>query len=399
MDQLDDVAIVLALGGVLGWLSQRLNFPNAVAQVVLGVILGAAFLGWVVHGDLLHVLGEIGVVLLLGVAGLELGIERLKAAGLAGVAVAVLGIVLSTTAGYLIGYLNGSPSDEAVYIGLALGATSIGMTVQVLQQFGLIGQRVADTVIAAAVIDDVIVLYLLGAAHGLLGDGLSMYEVLTNALLAFFVLAGLFALCMFSTKLLQRRGMITNRWLRGIWILVVVSLSAVATHLLELSSVVGAFFAGVGLGEALENEQQEQSVSFLSPLVLIMMPFFFVMIGVQAEWDSTGSPGLVWFVTASVIVAVATKALAGLIGAGQRFDWSERWLIGLGMVPRGEVGLVIVTLGMAQGHLSRAMFVALVATIILVSAIGPLAMAPVAKQLALRAPQTKEGISWDDDQP
>ena len=81
MDQLDDVAIVFALGGVLGWLSQRLNFPNAVAQVVLGVILGAAILGWVAHGDLLHVLGGIGVVLLLGVAGLELGIERLKAPG------------------------------------------------------------------------------------------------------------------------------------------------------------------------------------------------------------------------------------------------------------------------------------------------------------------------------
>jgi Kef-type K+ transport system membrane component KefB len=165
-----DILVVLVLGGGLSWLSQRLRFPNAVAQVVLGVLLGTAVLGWVPHSPVLHEFGAVGVVLLLGVAGLELGLGRLTAAGPTGAFVATLGIVFSVVGGYGIGILYGSAGDEALYLGLALGATSIGITVQLLEQFGLIGHRVADILVAAAVIDDVIALYLLGAAHGFLSE-------------------------------------------------------------------------------------------------------------------------------------------------------------------------------------------------------------------------------------
>lgn len=149
------VLLVLVLGAAVSGLSRWLNFPNAVAQVILVVLLGSAVLGWVEHSATLHTLGEVGVVLLLGVAGLELGIDRLKAAGWAGMVVAILGILFSFAGGYVLSRLYGSPNPEAVYVGLALAATSIGITVQVLQQFGLIGHRVAEVVIAAAVIDEV----------------------------------------------------------------------------------------------------------------------------------------------------------------------------------------------------------------------------------------------------
>lgn len=191
MAAISDVLVVLVLGGALGWLSRRLNFPNAVAHVVLGVLLGSAMLGWVLHNPLLHTLGEVGVMVLLGVAGLEVGIDRLKAAGWAGTAVAVLGIVFSFAGGYAIAHLYGSPSDEAMYLGLALGATSIGITVQVLEQFAVIAHRVADIVIAAAVIDDIIALYALGAVHGFFSEGLGTAEVLSFVVLAMVLLGGL----------------------------------------------------------------------------------------------------------------------------------------------------------------------------------------------------------------
>lgn len=377
-----DIVMVLILGGALGWLSTRFGFPNAVAQVVLGVALGTAVLGWVPHSPLLHTFGEIGVVLLLGVAGLQLGIDRLKAAGWTGGAVAALGIVFSVGGGYAIGHLYGSPSDESLYLGLALAATSIGITVQLLEQFGLVGHRVADIVIAAAVIDDVIALYLLGAAHGFLSEGLSTPEVVGFVLVAIVVLGGLFLTCRLSTQWLAHRGLIDNPWWRGLWILMTVVLGSLLTHALDLSTVVGAFFAGVGAGEGLTDDVKERSANALRPLVLIFMPFFFVMIGVQAQWDILDQPNMLSFALALITFAIVSKAVGGVLGALTIPAWRDRWIIGFGMVARGEVGLIIATLGFEQGHITRPVFVILVLTTIVVSAIGPLLVAPFAKRLS-----------------
>lgn len=382
MTAVGDVLLVLVLGSALGWLSQRFNLPNAVAQVVLGVLLGTAVLGWVPHSPALHTVGEIGVVLLLGVAGLELGFDRLRAAGWAGAAVATLGIVFSVGGGYAIGHLYGSPGDEAVYLSLALGATSIGITVQVLEQYGLIGHRVADIVIAAAVIDDVIVLYLLGAAHGFLSEGFSAAEALSFVGLAIAVLGGLFFVSRAITRWASRHGLIAGGWSRGAWILTVVALGASLTHALDLSSVVGAFFAGVGTGGGLADVIRDRSAQSLRPLVLLLMPFFFVMIGVQAQWDVVDEPALRWLLVALILVAIIAKTLGGLLGAVGIDGWRERALIGLGMVARGEVALVIATLGFDQGHITRAVFDALVITTVSVALLGPALMVPFAKHLA-----------------
>lgn len=382
MTGLIDMLVVLVLGGALGWLSQRFKFPNAVAQVVLGIVLGGMMLGWVSHGQLLHSFGEIGVVLLLGLAGLETRFVRLAAAGGAGIAVAALGIVLSVGSGYVIGHWYGSPSDEVIYVSLALGATSIGITVQVLEQLGRIGSRVADIIIAAAIIDDVIVLYLLGAAHGLLSDGFRASEVLRFATLAIVVLGGLFIVIRATTRWASRRNLIAGRLARGAWVLSAIILGALLTQALELSSVVGAFFAGIGTGEGMRGDDRNLGATSLRPLVLLFMPFFFVMIGVQAQWGVVDEPMLLWLIVALVSAALFAKALSGLLGAINIQDWRERLLIGLGMVARGEVALVVATVGFAQGHMTRDVLDALVFTIISVALIGPTLMVLFARHPA-----------------
>lgn len=377
-----DIVLVFLLGGVVSWLSVTYRFPNAVAQVVLGVLLGSAVLGWVPHSPLLHDIGEFAVVLLLGVAGLELSVERLKAAGWAGAAVAAFGIVFSVAGGYFIAQRFGSPFDEAVYLGLALGATSIGITVQVLEQFGLVGHRVADILIAAAVLDDVVALYLLGAAHGFLSDGFGLPEATGFVLLAIVVLAALFLIARTFTRIVYDRGGLNPPWRRYGWVIAVVALGATVTHALDLSTVVGAFFAGVGAGEGLPDEISDRSAAGFRGPVLAVMPFYFVMIGVQAQWDILTAENLWTLVATLTVFAVAAKALGGVLGALRVGAWRDRWLIGFGMVARGEVGLIIATLGFSQGHLSRPIFVALVLTTILVSAVGPLLMTPFAKRVA-----------------
>lgn len=382
MTTLSDTLVVLVLGGGLSWLSQRLRFPNAVAQVLFGVLLGTAVLGWISHTPMLHAVGEVGVVMLLGVAGLELGLDRLTKAGTTGVLVAVLGIVLSVAGGFGIAMLYGSPSDEALYVGLALGATSIGITVQLLEQFALIGHRVADILIAAAVIDDVFTLLLLGAAHGFLGGGLNALEVLGYVVLAVLVLGGLFFACRFSTRWAWHHALIGSRWRRAVWVLTAVGLGALTTESLGLSSVVGAFFAGVGAGEGLADDISEQSAKDLQPAVLVLMPFFFVMIGIQAQWDILGQPGLLWLAIGLAAIAVSAKALGGVLGALRIDQWRERWLIGFGMVARGEIALIIATLGFEQGHLAHPVFVAIVLVTIVLTILGPLLVTPFARRVA-----------------
>tara|TARA_R110002096_G_scaffold179709_3_gene356766 strand:- start:8537 stop:9706 length:1170 start_codon:yes stop_codon:yes gene_type:complete len=378
---LSDVVLILILGGGLSWLSLRLRFPNAVAQVLLGVLLGTALLGWVSHTPVLHALGELGVVLLLGVAGLELRLDRLTAAGSTGLLVALFGIVFSVAGGYGIALLYGSPGDEALYVGLVLAATSIGITVQLLQQFGLVGHRIADILLAAAVIDDVIALYLLGAAHGVLSDGFSIPDVLGYVLLAMLVLGGLFVVCRWLIGWLSRRALIDGRWQRGVLTLSAIGLGALLTESLGLSSVVGAFFAGIGVGEGLKDNASEICARDLQPAVLVLMPFFFVMIGVQAQWEILNQPVLLWLVVGLIAIAVVSKAVGGVLGALGVVSWRDRWLIGFGMIARGEVGLIIASIGAAQGHITRPIFVALVLTTIIVSVLGPMLMLPLAKRL------------------
>ncbi len=376
------VLLVLLLGTAIGYLSQRFTFPNAVAQVLLGVLLGSAVFGWVEHSRILHLLGEIGVLVLLGVAGLELSINRLKFAGWAGAAVAALGIIFSIIAGYSLGWLYGSPSAEVLYISLALAATSIGISVQVLKQFGLIGHRIADVVIAAAVIDDVIALYLLGAAHGFLSDSLTALGVVGFVILPIAALGGVYVLCRVLTQWSLRRGMLDSLWVRAAWILSAIFSAAFLTHTLELSAVVGGFFAGVGVGEGLGPILRERSVRTLNPLMLVLLPFFFVMIGVQAQWSVMNDQGLLWFIAGLIALAVTAKIAGGIVGSLRGYSWPERWLISLGMVPRGEIALVIATLGFEQGHLTHHVFIALLSMTIVLSVLGPLLMVPLAKRFS-----------------
>lgn len=283
--------------------------------------------------------------------------------------------------GYGIGILYGSLGDEALYLGLALGATSIGITVQLLEQFGLIGHRVADILVAAAVIDDVVALYLLGAAHGFLREGLSVPGVLQYIALAVVVLGGLFVVCRLLTRWVSRRALIDSRWRRSAWALMVIGLGALLTDVLGLSSVVGAFFAGVGAGEGLSDDARERCARQLQPLVLMLMPFFFVMIGVQAQWDVLDQSASLWLVISLIAFAVLAKVLGGVLGALHIDRWRERWLIGFGMVARGEIALVIATVGFEQGHLTRPLFVSIVLMTVVLAVLGPLLMTPFARWL------------------
>lgn len=384
MTQWLDITVVFLLGSAIGWLSLRYRFPNAVAQVVLGVVLGSAVLGWVTHGRVLHLLGEVGVVLLLGLAGLNLGLDRMIAGGRTGFLVALLGIALSIGGGYAIGIFFGSGAAESLYLGLAMGATSIGITVQVLEQFGLIGSRIADIVISAAVLDDVVVLYLLGAAHGFFGVDTAAFHATAFVLLAIAAVGGLYWVIRALTRWAFASGLIGHPVSRGLWIILAITLGAVLTQFLGMSLVVGAFFAGIGIAGGLPDNVAMKGGLELHPLVLIFMPFFFVMIGVQFDWTALSAPNSFWLLLSVIVAGIAAKTLGGIIGATGIPEWRDRCLVGFGMVARGEVALVIATLGLKQGHLTQPVYSAILVMAIIAAVMGPLLMTPFAKHAALQ---------------
>ena len=375
-----DLFLILLLGTGVGWAAKRLGLPAAVGQVLLGLVIGPPLLGWIAPGDELTILGELGVVLLLGMAGLHLGLGRLAKAGWAGFWVALLGMVFCFAGGYTFVLWWGSPGEEALYVGTALTATSIGISVQVLHQLGLIDKKVGQIVVAAAVIDDVVALYLLALAHGVLTDGVNAAGMILSVGLAALLLAAIFFICRAVARAALPRLSNVNPGYRFMVIILVIVAFGWFTDWMGYSLVVGGFFAGLGLGEGLDKgSDRSHLVQQLEGLVLILVPFFFVLIGARADWTVLADEGMVILLGGLLLVALIGKSLGGVLGAIGERDFVQRMLIGVSMAPRGEVALVIASLGFQQGHISHHVLVALVLMTIGTAVFAPLLMVPLAR--------------------
>lgn len=350
--------------------------------VLLGIVLGPSLLGWTnADAAWLRGFGEAGIVLLLGVAGLQVEVPALVRTGWSGFGVAILGIAFTFAGVFLFTALWGSPAQESLYTALALSATSIGITTQVLHRFGLLRDVIGRSIVAAAVVDDVVVLYLLAVVHAALTDSIEIMRVSQSAVLALVAIAAIFL----TTMWLGRQ---CRRWTHGasslriIIAILLIYLGAMGTHWAGLSTVVGGFFAGLGFGYGLGLTEANATAKRLNPLVLITVPFFFVLIGTRAEFSVLAEPAIVFFVIAVLGIAIGGKLIGGVMGAAQTLDSRRRILIGVGMAPRGEVALVVAGIGLVQGHLSHHAFVAIVLITLTTAIVIPVLMIRLAIGIA-----------------
>ena len=370
--------LILVLGVLIGWLANRFGQPTAVAQVLLGLVIGPPILGWINTNELLETIGQIGVVLLLGMAGLHIGSKHLAKHGWTALWVAVFGIFFCLIGGYVFSVMWGSPHAEAVYVGTALTATSIGISVQVLSQLGMINYEAGKIIIAAAVIDDVIALYLLATAHGLLSEDLKVYQVVLSMFETVLVLGVIYVLCRWATRRVSASYNNMNR--AGIILIAtLIVIFGWTTEELGYSMVVGGFFAGLGLGDGMESSTRKLMALQLGRVVPFIVPFFFVVIGSRAEWSVITDPGMPSLVLGLFLIAIAGKVLGGYLGAVHTTSKSTSLLVGMSMAPRGEVALVIAGLGYFQEHISHHMLIALILVTIGTAVMSPLAMAHIAR--------------------
>lgn len=367
--------VMFAAAKVFAEIFERLKQPAVVGEILAGVLIGPSLLGWVVPSLTTGTLAEIGVILLMFTVGLETEPRAIFSVGKTALAVAVLGVVLPFVLGFGAILAFGASLElaqttlVAAFVGAAMVATSVGITARVLADMGLLSHQSARVILAAAVIDDILALLLLSVVAGMASpDGVNWPKIILTAVLAigfvaFIVLAGARIVGKVAPKISQLH---MRDPLFGVAMALCLGLALLSEHI-GIAAIIGAFLAGMALAEF---SDQEHLLHKSETLVALFLPFFLVNIGMQVSLEAFKSPLLLWLAALLTVLAVGGKYVAGLIaarGLGKRMSKQ----IGMGMVPRGEVGIVAAQLGLTLGVLDNRLFSAVLFMAVATTIIAP----------------------------
>ena len=364
------LAIVWIASKAAGVAMERVGQTAVLGELIAGVVIGPGVLGLVHETEVLHALAEIGVIILLFEVGLDSDLSQLLRAGVQSSAVAVVGIVVPFLGGFALMRALGHPTLVAVFVGAALTATSVGVTARVLGDLGRLQEAAARIVLGAAIVDDVLGLVLLAVVTGLAQSGrFSPLDVLLLTLKAgVFLLVAITLGVRYAPWLLR----LTNRMqARGTLVVVALSLAALMGALADaigLAAIIGAFAAGLILATTEGKAHIEERIK---PVADLLVPVFFVAIGMKVEPALLNpfAPGN-QLVIALVITAVAiVSKLASMLAVYQ--PGVRRWPVGVGMVPRGEVGLIFAGIGLAAGVVTEGLYAAVVVAVMLTTFVAP----------------------------
>jgi Kef-type K+ transport system membrane component KefB len=341
------VALFIALlaAKLMAELFERLRQPAVVGEVLAGILIGPALLNWVQPTDVLDALAEIGVIFLLFTVGLETRPSDIFRVGGRAIIVAVLGVVVPFVAGWaLLSLWPGYSRVEATFLGAAMVATSVGITARVLSGMGLINADASRVILAAAVIDDVIGLLVLAVVSSMAEGQVNYLRIALTAVLAIGFTVLIITL---GTRVVRRVkqpviALRTNHSLLIFALILCFGLAAVASFI-GIAGIIGAFLAGVALSEATDGTRLHQQSEALTEF---LTPFFLVNIGMKLNLLIFLSLNVIWLTLISVGLAILSKFVGCGLGA-LRMGKRHAMQVGLGMIPRGEVGIVVAQIGLA----------------------------------------------------
>jgi Kef-type K+ transport system membrane component KefB len=376
--------LILISARILGELFVRIGVPSVLGELFAGILLGVSGLGLVEVNDVLKVLAEIGILLLLFEIGLETDIQKLKSAGVKSIIVALFGALFPFTLSAMIAfYLFNLSLIVSLFIGGTLTATSIGITMRVLKDLQKEHSSVAQIVIGAAVIDDIlgviilVFIYDFATAHEV-----SMMNTLHTTLfiLVFIVLAPIVAhlFSHFMRKCDEHKkipGMVPTI------IISLISLFAYLSHLAGAPEILGSFAAGIALsrrfilpvGMGLRHDEcfLEKVKHSIRPIAQMFTPIFFVMVGLSMNLRVIDFVSVEFWSLALVflVIAVIGKYIGPLVLKG--VSTVQKTLIGISMVPRGEVGLIFAEVGRINGILDNEIYAVLIFVIVVTTVVPP----------------------------
>lgn len=361
--------IIIAAAKVMAELFERLRQPAVVGEILAGVIIGPSVLGLVQPTELISIVAEIGVIFLLFTVGLETKPQDILRVGKKAALVATLGVVFPFVAGYLIALIWGGSFIESMFIGAALVATSVGITARVLGSMGLLDLETSRVILGAAVIDDILGLIILSVVSGLADGAVNFANLAKTAGLAilFTVVVGLFGARIMTALAPRISDLHVNKPFFNIGLMCCFGLSVVSLYF-GVAAIIGAFLAGMALAEATEGNQKMRVLT--SGVTEFLVPFFLVHIGMQLNLSVFNDSSVVVLALVITAAAVVTKFVGGGLGAWgmKRREMAQ---IGVGMIPRGEVGIVVAQIGLGMAVISEQFFASVLFMAVATTLIAP----------------------------
>lgn len=337
--------IMLLSAKLMAELFERLRQPAVAGEILAGVLIGPSLLALAAPSEITDLLAEIGVIFLLFIVGLETKPAAIFRVGKQAAIVAVLGVVAPFFCGWLLMRAWGSSGIEALFVGTAMVATSVGITARVLSGMGLLDAPTARIILGAAVIDDILGLLVLSMVSSMAAGSVNYLELLTTAGLAigftaFIALVGAPVVTRVAPTVEQLRSG-QGTFIFGL--VLCLGLSVAASYI-GVAAIIGAFLAGMALAEAAENAPKMHRQ--MTGVTEFLVPFFLVNIGMKLSLDVFRSSSVIMLCVLITLVAIATKLIGCGLGAWN-LGFRRAAQVGMGMVPRGEVGIIVAQIGLS----------------------------------------------------
>jgi Na+:H+ antiporter len=332
---------------------ERLNMPAVAGEILAGIIIGPSVFAFVAPSELTGALSEIGVIFLLFLVGLETKPADLFRVGTRAMIVAVLGVIVPFIFGYLIMKVWGAGNIEAIFTGAAMVATSVGITARVLGQMGLLSLETSRIILGAAVFDDILGLLILAVVSSLAKGGVNYLQIGTTAAMAIgftllLMLVGAHTVNRIRPRV-ERLKVGQSQLIFGLSLCL--GLALVAAEI-GVAAIIGAFLAGMAMAETAEGTDMPHQVEAVTEFLL---PFFLTNIGMQVNLDAFLNRSTIFLAVAVTLLAVLSK-LIGCGAAAATLGKKKALQIGMGMVPRGEVGIVVAQIGLSMHAVSEAVY-------------------------------------------
>lgn len=393
------LSIILLSTKALGLLSQKVHMPSVVGALVAGVILGPSVLNLVVESDFLVKTAEIGVIILMFLAGLDTDINELKENGIASFIIALIGVIVPLIGGFGIYYLyfgvDFASNDEvlkAIFVGVVLTATSVSITVETLREMGRLKGKMGTTILGAAIIDDIIGIIVLTIITSLRDTTVNPLTVVVKICIYFIFIACLGFIVHLLKNVIENNNQKRRTSIYALAFCFI--LAYVSERFFGIADITGAYFAGIILCTLGVKEYINKRINIMS--YLFFSPIFFASIGIKTSLNGlTGN--LIIFAILLLIVAILTKIVGCGLGAKIcKFDNKEALSIGIGMVSRGEVALIVAQKGAQVGLLAETLFPPIVFVVIVTTLLTPILLKIILKSTNIQDKQATSNFRRAD---
>lgn len=360
------LAIIIIASKAAGSLSTRLGQPSVLGKLLIGIVLGPSILGLINETETLAEFSQIGVILLMFIAGLETDIEEFKRTGKASTLVGFGGIIVPLVLGFFAGKILNLTTIGSWFLGLLFSATSVSISVQALKEMNKLKTSEGATILGAAVIDDVAVIIALAFLMSFTGSSVNLIMVILMKILFFagVIFAGWKIVPWFMSKFTYLK--VTETVISSA--LAICFVFAYLAEYTGVAAIIGAYAAGVAISVTKFRDEVLEKVEPIS--YSIFVPVFFTFVGVTAQFSGISkNVGLIIFLS---IFAILTKLIGASAGAKlAKFGWKSSFGIGAAMVSRGEVALIMATMGLESKLMSQDLFAVIVVTVLITTIVTP----------------------------